>query len=86
MTNHPNRRRRDHPAANPPPEQIRALRESVQARHEIGITAAQNLCAKAVFTSRRAWQQWEHGDRRMHPAFWEMAQMKVQNLTNEATE
>ena len=25
----------------------------------------------------RGWQQWEAGDRRMHPAFWELFRIKV---------
>ena len=70
MPSHPNRSRRDSPAANPDHDQVRALRERLQSQRNIGITAAQDICAEAVFTSRRAWQQWEHGDRRMHPAFW----------------
>jgi hypothetical protein len=49
--------------ANPDPSQIQALRESVQARKGLGITAAQNFCADALHTSRRAWQQWERGER-----------------------
>jgi DNA-binding transcriptional regulator YiaG len=42
------------------------------AANGIGITAAQDLCAGWLHTSRRAWQQWESGDRRMHPAFWDL--------------
>jgi hypothetical protein len=78
MSNHPHRsRRRDNPAANPTPQQVKDLREDVQRQFEIGITAAQDHCAGAVFTSRRAWQQWEHGDRRMHPAFWWCALKRI---------
>lgn len=33
-----------------------------------------------VFTSRRAWQQWERGERRMHLAFWELAHIKIREL------
>ena len=53
------------------------LRESIQAANGVGITAAQDWCAQSVHTSRRAWQQWERGERRMHLAFWELAQIKV---------
>jgi DNA-binding transcriptional regulator YiaG len=42
------------------------------AANGIGITAAQDVCAGWLHTSRRAWQQWESGDRRMHPAFWDL--------------
>lgn len=56
----------------PDPDQVRAAREAVQADRGMGITAAQDWCAKQVHTSRRAWQQWERGERRMHPAFWDL--------------
>jgi len=77
MPNHPNRSRRDNRAANPCPDQVRALRERVQAALGLDITRAQDQCAEALHTSRRAWQQWERGDRRMHPAFWELVRIKV---------
>lgn len=60
----------------PSPEQVKALREIIQARDSLGITAAQDSCATMLHTSRRAWQQWERGDRKMHPAFWELAKIK----------
>ncbi len=53
-----------------------AARKAVQARLGIGITAAQDWCAAAVHTKRRPWQQWEAGDRSMHPAFWELFLIK----------
>ena len=43
----------------------------------LGITAAQDWCAAALHTSRRAWQQWESGDRAMHSAFWELLRLKA---------
>jgi len=61
----------------PQPAQVRELRESVQHKREIGITAAQHLCADMLHTSQRSWRQWETGDRKMHPAFWELAQIKL---------
>lgn len=63
--------------SSPSPTEVMALRESVQARDGIGITAAQDACAVMLHTSRRAWQQWERGERNMHPAFWELAQIKA---------
>ena len=63
--------------SNPQPIQVRELRESVQSRRDIGITAAQHLCADMLHTSQRSWRQWETGDRKMHPAFWELAKIKV---------
>ena len=64
------------PTASPPPEKVKALREQIQTSDSIGITAAQDLCAGMLHTSRRAWQQWERGERNMHPAFWELISIK----------
>ena len=68
MTNHPNRGRRS-PASNPLPDEIRRAREST------GLT--QQAAAAVIHASLRAWQQWEAGDRRMHPAFWELFKIKT---------
>lgn len=62
---------------NPDPKTVIDLRVKVQEKHKIGITAAQQICADALHTSHRAWRQWETGDRKMHPAFWESAQLKL---------
>jgi len=51
-------------AINPIPEEIRA------ARVAAGLTQAQ--AARLLHTTRRVWQQWEAGDRKMHPAFFEL--------------
>jgi len=72
------------PAGNPRPESVRMLRERVQAARGLDITRAQDQCAEALHTSRRAWQQWERGDRRMHPAFWELACDKAAEIEAEA--
>jgi DNA-binding transcriptional regulator YiaG len=64
MPNHPNRSRGGSPSRNPSPEEIRAAREAA------GLT--QTAAAEIIHATCRAWQQWESGDRRMHPAFWEL--------------
>lgn len=64
----------------PDSHEVVRLRELVQEALSVGITAAQDWCAQAVHTSRRAWQQWESGERRMHAAFWELAGIKVQSV------
>lgn len=69
---------------SPDSVQVLALRLKVQANLQVGITAAQDYCAALLHTSRRAWQQWETGDRSMHPAFWELAQIKTV-MRNEHT-
>ena len=68
------------PTASPPPEKVKALREQIQTSDSIGITGAQDRCAAMLHTSRRAWQQWERGDRGMHPAFWELVRLKSGSL------
>ncbi len=30
-----------------------------------------------VHSTCRVWQQWEAGDRKMHPAFWELFRIKA---------
>lgn len=69
---------------SPDSVQVLALRLKVQANLQVGITAAQDYCAALLHTSRRAWQQWETGDRSMHPAFWELTQIKTV-MRNEHT-
>jgi len=61
MTSHPNRGPKG-PASNPAPEAIRAAREAARM--------TQTEAALLVHASLRAWQQWEAGDRRMHPGLW----------------
>jgi putative transcriptional regulator len=63
MTNHPNRGERGQ-LANPLPEEI------IAARKAAGLT--QTDAAGLVCGSLRAWQQWEAGDRRMHPGLWRL--------------
>lgn len=63
--------------ASPSPDEVKRVRECVQAAHGLGITAGQDWCADALHTSRRAFQQWEAGDRPMHAAFWELLKMKT---------
>ena len=68
---------RREPMNSPAPANVLAAREAIQARLGGGITAAQDWCAAALHTKRRPWQQWEAGDRAMHPAFWELFQIKT---------
>jgi DNA-binding transcriptional regulator YiaG len=48
----------------PVPEDIRA------ARLAAGLT--QTAAGELLHTALRTWQQWEAGDRKMHPAMWEL--------------
>lgn len=69
---------------SPRPEDIKLARENVQVAKSIGITAAQDWCAEQVHTTRRVWQQWEAGDRGMHPAFWELFRIKSALIAHTA--
>ena len=53
----------------PSPEEILAARKAA------GLT--QTMAADLAHTTCRTWQQWEAGDRRMHPAFWELFKIKT---------
>lgn len=68
MTNHPNRGR-DSPARNPTPVEIREAREAA------GLS--QTAAAETIYCSLRGWQEWEAGNRKMHPAFWELWRLKL---------
>lgn len=48
---------------NPTPDQIRA------ARLATGLTQAQ--AGELIMCSTRAWERWEQGARKMHPAFFD---------------
>jgi DNA-binding transcriptional regulator YiaG len=69
MTAHPNRSKSAPLAPNPTPADVRAARESA------GMT--QTEAAAVVYCTLRAWQDWESGERRMHPATWELWQIKT---------
>lgn len=56
-------------SGKPVPEEIRAAREVAE------LTQAQ--AAALVHCSPRAFEQWEAGERGMHPAFWELFRIKA---------
>lgn len=68
MPNHPNRGPTG-PFSNPTPEQV------AEARKAAGMT--QSEAAQAVRGTMRAWQEWEAGNRRMHPGLWELFRIKL---------
>jgi DNA-binding transcriptional regulator YiaG len=47
------------------------------ARQRARLTQTQ--AAELVHTTCRVWQQWEAGDRGMHPAFWELFLLKAKD-------
>ncbi|MCY1297241.1 hypothetical protein D9M70_466740 [compost metagenome] len=58
---------------SPDPAEIRGAREAA------GLS--QTAAAVLVHSGLRTWQQWEAGDRRMHPGLWELFQLKTATLT-----
>lgn len=69
---------------SPTPEQVKQVRESIQTSSALGITAAQDWCAKSLHTSRRSFQQWETGARAMHPSFWELLKIKTALIAHKS--
>jgi len=57
------------PATAPRPAQI------CRARRAAELT--QREAAALLHTTDRVWRQWEAGDYAMHPAFWELFNVKV---------
>jgi|JI9StandDraft_1071089.scaffolds.fasta_scaffold06362_12 DNA-binding transcriptional regulator YiaG len=68
---HPNRSGAG-PSRNPTPEEIR------DARSRIG--HSQKAAADMIHATERAWQEWEAGNRRMHPGLWELFQIKCREF------
>lgn len=66
--------------ASPSPSDVLSMRERLQEHKGIGITQAQRECAVLLHTSLRSWQQWERGERKMHPAFFELIKIKLNFL------
>lgn len=52
-----------------------ASTEVIEARKAAGMT--QSEAAQAVRGTMRAWQEWEAGNRRMHPGLWELFRIKL---------
>ena len=59
---------------HPSPVEIRALRT--------GAGLSQREAAELVHSTWSAWQRWESGKRRMHPALWELAQIKIKRQSD----
>ena len=53
----------------PGPTEVKAAREAA------GLS--QTAAAALVYSGLRTWQQWEAGDRRMHPGLWELFRLKI---------
>lgn len=68
MPNHPNRGAKG-PSANPTPAEVRSAREAA------GLS--QTAAAALIHCTLRGWQEWEAGNRRMHPGLWELFRIKT---------
>ena len=68
---HPNRGTQ-RPSSNPEPSAIRAARDAA------GLTQTQ--AAQLIYSTMRTWQQWEAGDRRMHPGLFKLFEIKAAGL------
>lgn len=53
---------------SPSPDEIRSARQAA--------ALTQTEAGAIVHTTCRVWQQWEGGERQMHPAFWELFRIK----------
>lgn len=54
---------------NPTPKEIH------DARKAAGLT--QPAAAELIYSTKRTWQDWEHGITPMHPALWELFIIKT---------
>ena len=70
MSNHPNRGGVKTPFSNPAPEAVLA------ARIAAGLTQAE--AGRLVRSTRRSWQEWESGGRKMPPSVFELFALKTQ--------
>jgi putative transcriptional regulator len=54
---------------NPTPQEI------IKAREDAGLS--QTDAAQMIYSTLRTWQDWEAGQRRMHPALFELFEIKL---------
>ena len=74
--NHPKRSRvRNRQANTPEPGEVRTIRLS------LGLSRPQ--AAAMVHATTHGWEDWEDGDRPMHPATWELFRLKVRALMTQ---
>ncbi len=70
MSNHPNRSKKTRAAGrNPTPAEIREAREKADL--------TQTQAAERINSTLRTWQDWEAGERRMHPGLYELFLIKT---------
>ncbi|MES2349110.1 MAG: helix-turn-helix transcriptional regulator [Pseudomonadota bacterium] len=58
-------------------------KQTVKATREaLGLT--QEEAGAMVYTSRRSWQDWEGGQRSVHPGLWELFLIKTKTARKKA--
>lgn len=59
---------------SPTPSEIIAQRKAA--------ALTQTEAGELIYTAIRTWQQWEKGDRKMHPALWELFRIKAGQIAD----
>jgi putative transcriptional regulator len=72
MTNHPSRSK-----ANPGPRSP-TKDEVIAARERSGLTPGD--AAKLIYSTTKSWERWEAGERPMHPAMFELFELKAAKI------
>lgn len=57
----------------------RQVRQHFKLRSD---SAGRELCGQVIHVTTQAWDAWETGKNTMHPAFWELANIKLTQLLN----
>lgn len=68
---------------SPETTEIIALRRAVQEAVGLKLDSArpgQMLCGRFVHYAQNSWAKWEKGGAKMHPAVWELAQLKLKPI------
>lgn len=68
---------------SPAHTEIVNLRRQVQQQFKLrSDRAGKELCGQLVHVAMQVWDAWERGKTTMHPAFWELANIKLTQLLN----
>ena len=68
---------------SPDHTEIVNLRRKVQQHFKLrSDRAGKMLCSEVIYAAYSTWVDWETGKTTMHPAFWELANIKLTQLLN----
>jgi len=63
--------------------EVVSLRRQVRQHFKLrSDSAGRELCGRVIHVTTQAWDAWETGKNAMHPAFWELANIKLTQLLN----